>query len=63
MVAVADFIAETTVTTGDGPITMDGAAVGYGSFAEGFGSSAIDVYYAITNGNNRESGIGTFNGS
>ena len=55
---VADRVQETTTTTGQGTVTLAGAAAGYQSFAViGNGNT---TYYTLTSGNNWEVGIGTY---
>ena len=55
---VADRVQETTTTTGTGTYTLAGAKDGYQSFAAvGDGNTC---YYAITDGTDWETGIGTF---
>lgn len=53
-----DRVKETTTTTGTGTVTLDGASVGYQSFANGIGSGN-SCYYAIVLGSEWEVGIGT----
>ena len=55
---VKDRINETTTTTGTGTVTLAGAVTGFQTFAAvGDGST---TYYAITNGNAWEVGLGTY---
>ena len=63
MTNVANWVKENTSTTGQADLVLTGTDTGYASFAQAFGSSPISVYYSIANGNNREVGIGTFNGT
>jgi len=58
---VKDRINETTTTTGTGTVTLAGAVTGFQTFAAvGDGST---TYYAITNGNAWEVGLGTYTAS
>ena len=58
---VADRVQETTTTTGQGTVTLAGAAAGYQSFAViGDGNT---TYYTLTSGNNWEVGVGTYTAS
>ena len=58
---VADRVQETTTTTGQGTVTLAGAAAGYQSFAViGDGNT---TYYTLTSGNNWEVGVGTYTSS
>jgi hypothetical protein len=58
---VADRVQETTTTTGQGTVTLAGAAAGYQSFAAiGDGNT---TYYTLTSGNNWEVGVGTYTSS
>jgi len=58
MPAFADRVKESTVTTGTGTITLDGAATGFQSFTTAFGNG-VSVYYVIAGGSEWEIGIGT----
>ncbi len=53
-----DRIYETSVTTGTGEYTLDGAQVGFQSFVAGIGNTNTCPYFA-TDGTNWEVGIGT----
>lgn len=57
---LANWIKETTSTTGTGAITLGGAPSGYITFATRFANGS-SVQYTIVDGNNRECGIGTYN--
>lgn len=57
---LANWIRETTTTTGTGAITLGGAPAGYITFATRFANGS-SVQYTIIDGNNRECGIGTYN--
>ena len=57
MAILADFVKETTNTTGIGTVTLV-AVDGFAEFADAF-ANGTEVYYAIHNGDNRETGIGT----
>ena len=58
---VKDRVKETTTTVGTGSILLDGASAGFQSFdAIGDGNT---TYYAITNGNDYEVGLGTYTAS
>jgi len=62
MVAVGNWVLESTSTVGTGIITLDGPAVGFASFASAI--PAGDVWYSIEDANgNREAGIGSFDGN
>ena len=58
---VKDRVKETTTTTGTGTITLAGAVDGFQSFAA-IGNGNI-TYYAITNDDNYEVGLGTYTAS
>jgi hypothetical protein len=58
MPAFADRVKESTTTTGNGTITLDGAATGFQSFTTAFGNG-VSVYYVIAGGSEWEIGIGT----
>ena len=58
MPALADRVKESTTTTGDGTLTLDGAATGFQTFSGAFGNS-VSVYYVISGGSEWEVGIGT----
>jgi hypothetical protein len=60
---LADRVQETTTTTGTGPVTTNGAVVGYQTLAAGFGSAPLTIGYLIVNGVNWEVGKGVFNGT
>jgi len=54
----ADRVQETTTTAGTGTVTLAGAVAGFQSFsAIGNGNT---TYYTIVNGNNWETGVGTY---
>ena len=56
---LANRVQETSTTTGTGTLTLDGAVLGYQTFAAGIGSGNT-CYYAITSGTGAwEVGIGT----
>ena len=57
MAEIADFVQESTATTGTGTLTLV-AIAGFAEFIDAV-PEGTQVYYAIKNGNNRESGIGT----
>jgi len=62
-VNVADFIKEHCSTFGTGTLNLTGAVdLSVGSFREAWDFST-EVHYSILDGANRESGIGTFNGT
>ncbi len=56
---LANWIKETSSTTGTGAITLAGAVTGYTTFGAHFTDGA-SVQYALSNGANREAGIGTY---
>jgi len=58
MPALADRVKESTTTTGNGTLTLDGAATGFQSFSAAFGNG-VSVYYVIAGGSEWEVGIGT----
>jgi hypothetical protein len=58
MPLLADRVRETSVTTGTGTLTLDGAVSGYRTFSTAFGNGA-SVYYVITSAADWEIGIGT----
>jgi len=58
MAALADRVKESTATTGQGTVTLAGAAVGFRSFTAAFGNG-VAVYYVIAGGAEWEVGIGT----
>jgi hypothetical protein len=62
MSKTANFIKEITNTFGVGDISLAGAVEGYGTFANAFPTGG-EIYYTISDGNNREVGLGTFNGT
>lgn len=55
---LANWVKESTLTTGTGTITLGGAEAGYIPFSAAF-RSGDSVVYEITDGNNREIGNGT----
>jgi len=57
MTNVADWVGESSATVGTGDLTLGGALPGYSGF---FASASGEVWYTIADGDNRESGIGTF---
>lgn len=58
---LADRVKETTSTTGTGAVTLDGASVGFQSFAAiGNGNQ---TFYTIAGGSQWEVGIGTYTAS
>jgi hypothetical protein len=61
MAEVGNWISEKTVTIGSGDITLLGTNASFVRFAQAV--PAGTVWYSIIDGNNREAGIGTFNGT
>jgi hypothetical protein len=57
---VADRVAEITVTTGTGAVTMAGASAGYQTWLAGIGNGNSS-YYTIASDTQWEVGIGTYN--
>ena len=62
MTALANWVKETTATTGTGPIDLAGAETGFIAVTDGFSDGDM-VEYFITSGNNREHGMGAFTAS
>lgn len=58
MPLLADRVRETTTTTGQGTLTLDGAPSGFRTFSGAFGN-AVSVYYVIAGPSEWEIGIGT----
>ena len=58
MTLIADRIAETTITTGTGTLTLAGAITGFRTFVAGIGNGNI-ASYVIIDGVEWETGIGT----
>ena len=56
-----NWVAESCSTLGTGDIILTGAATGQASFSGAISAGA--VFYSIEDGNNRECGIGTFDGA
>lgn len=54
----ANWVKESTATTGTGTINLGGAETGFIAFSDTF-STADTVHYVIEDGNNKEYGIGT----
>lgn len=64
MTNIANWVEEETATTGTGPVTLGTNPVaGFATFQASFGSGTLDVYYSLESGDNRETGIGSFNGT
>ena len=57
---IGDFTSERSSTVGVGPIVLSTQIAGYAKFSESVSSGS--VWYAIEDGDNRESGFGTFDG-
>lgn len=55
---IADMVQESSVTSGTGPITLDGAVTGYRTFTAGIGAGN-QCRYCINNGIDFEVGLGT----
>lgn len=66
MISLRDRVKETTATTGNGSVSLAGAAAGFQSFLSALGNAVVaDVPYAIATsvtGVEWETGRGTFNG-
>ena len=60
---VANWVEETTSTTGTGAVTLGNPVAGQTTFVQAFGTGVTDVLYSIESGNNRESGTGSYNGT
>jgi hypothetical protein len=58
MPLVADRTKETSITTGTGTLTLQGAPTGFQTFTAAFGNG-VSVYYVIAGGSEYEIGIGT----
>ena len=58
MPLLADRVRETTTTTGQGTLTLDGAPSGFRTFSSAFGNG-VSVYYVIAGPSEWEIGIGT----
>ena len=63
MTNVANWVEQDTNTTGTGPVTVSGTIAGSTTWVQAFGSGTTEVWYSIENGDNRETGIGSFNGT
>ena len=61
MTAANDFLAERCTSQGIGALTLSGAIEGFARFKDGV--PAGEVWYAVVDGDNRETGIGTFDGN
>ena len=59
---VADRVKESTTTSGTGNITLGGAQNGFVTFSSVL-SNGDTTYYTISDGNNWEVGLGTYNSS
>lgn len=57
---LANWIKETTATTGTGPVTLGGALTGHITFGTRFANGAF-AQYTLIDGANKECGIGTYN--
>lgn len=60
--ALENWIKQTTATTGTGTITLGTAVAGFITFGDQY-SDGDEVYYTITDGLNRENGLGTYTAS
>lgn len=60
MGSIGNWVQQYTVTTGTGTITLVGSVPGSAQFSDAIPSG--DVWYSIEDGDNREAGLGTFNG-
>lgn len=56
---LANFVQETTATTGTGAITLAGAVSGFAAFSAQYEDGDV-LYYTIESGTSREFGVGTF---
>ena len=64
MTNVANWVEEDTQTTGTGAVTLGTDSIaGSTTWLQAFGSGTTEVWYSIESGNNRETGIGSFNGT
>lgn len=61
MANVGNWTVESCSTSGTGDLTLVGTSTGYARFQDSI--PAGQVWYAIEDGNNREAGIGTFDGA
>ncbi len=59
----ANWVKETTTTTGTGTVTLAGAVSGFASFSGVFGGNRVVRYYIEDANGNREIGYGTFTNS
>ena len=60
---VKDRVKETTTTTGNGPVSLSGAATGFQTFLSAFGNAVVpNIPYCIAAGAEFEVGRATFNG-
>ena len=63
MTNVANWVEETTNTTGTGAVTLGNSVAGQTSWLQAFGAGVTNVIYSIESGNDRETGIGSYDGS
>jgi hypothetical protein len=59
IIVLADRVKELSRTTGSGNIVLDGAATGFGSFANSYTYNDA-LFYAVTDGINYEVGSGQY---
>lgn len=61
---IGNWVLESCSTIGTGALVLTGALSAKSTtWAKALGAVSIEVYYTIEDGNNRETGIGTFNGT
>lgn len=63
MTNIANWVEQETTTTGTGPVTVSGSINGSATLVQAFGTGVTSIRYSIESGDNRESGIGSFDGT